>query len=164
MKCNTGKSITVLTFFALAVVCLAPAVHAQCSLAGAVGKYGFSDSGTVIGVGPRAAVGSLTFTPGEKLFGVVTANVNGGLTKTVLSGTYSVDPSCSGTATFSEFDKSGCTEPCPGTLILSAQVAIAWDKNMQQARFLFMSVVLPDGTPLPVVANGDATKVIVPEP
>ena len=55
---------TKLTFLSFAVLLafLAPAAYAKnCSMATAAGTYGLSDSGTVIGVGPRAAVGQVTF-------------------------------------------------------------------------------------------------------
>ena len=155
MKHNIGQKTLALSVFALSVASMVPSAHAQqCSLAGAVGKYGFSDNGTIVGVGPRAAVGLLIFDAAGKVQGPVTATLDGSVTETTLSGTYTVNADCRGTASFSELDPSG--HP-----ILTATVAIVWDNNMREARFIFTSVVLADGTPLLTVLNGDARKLVV---
>jgi hypothetical protein len=123
-----------------------------CSLAGAAGTYGVSDSGAVIGIGPRAAVAQLTLDAAGNINGTVTASLNGTVTSGTLSGTYTVSPDCTGTTTFSEYDSSG-------DLLITATVALVWDDNMRVFRFLFTSAVLPNGTSLPTVINGDARKV-----
>jgi hypothetical protein len=154
MKRNGAKTTVVLAVLAMAVVSMMPSAHAQqCSLGGAVGKYAFSDSGTIIGIGSRAAVGLFTFDAAGNLTGKVTASLGGNVGSTNLSGTYSVSPDCSGAASFSESDQSG-------NLILTAMVAIVWDNSMREARFLFTSVTLADGTPLATVVNGDARKLV----
>jgi hypothetical protein len=84
--------------------------------------------------------------------GPVTANLNGGVTNTTISGTYTVNPDCTGTMAFGEFDKSG-------NLQLTVTLAVVWDDNMRVFRFLFTSAVLSGGTSVPIVINGDATKV-----
>jgi hypothetical protein len=139
---------------AIAVVGTMPSAYAQhCSFARAAGNYGFSDSGTIVGVGPRAAVGLLRFNAAGQISGQVTASVNGGVSQTTLSGTYAVNPDCTGTTTFTEFDQNG-------NPVLTASVAIAWDDNMREARFLFTSVVLANGTPLGTAINGTARKLL----
>ena len=154
MKRNIVPTRVALVVFAMAFASMVPSVYAQqCSLAGAVGKYGFSDSGTVIGAGPRAAVGLLAFDVAGNVSGNVAASLNGSVSNTILAGTYSVSPDCRGTATFDELDQSG-------SKILTATVAIVWDAHMREARFLFTSVVQADGTPLSTVINGDARKLI----
>ena len=152
MKTNIEQVTIGLSVFALVVASMVPSAHAQqCSLAGAAGKYGFSDSGTIIRVGQRAAVGTLTFDAAGKISGSVTANLNGSVSQTTLSGTYNVEPDCTGTANFSELDESE-------HLILTATVAIVWDTNMREARFIFTSVALADGTSLSTVISGNARK------
>jgi hypothetical protein len=154
MKRNIAKSRFGFMALAIAVVSMMPSAYAQhCSFAGAVGNYGFSDSGTVVGVGPRAAVGLLTFNAAGQIKGQVTASLNGGVSQTTLSGTYAVNADCTGTTTFTELDQNG-------NPVLTATVAIAWDDNMREARFLFTSVVLANGTPLATAINGAARKVI----
>jgi hypothetical protein len=119
----------------------------------AAGRYGFSDSGTIVGIGQRAAVGTLTFDSAGNVTGTVTASLGGSVSTTNLSGTYSVTSDCSGTTEFAESDDSG-------NLILTATVQIVWDDNMREARFLFTSVKLANGIPLAPVVNGDARKFV----
>lgn len=152
MKQKIGHQKIALAVFAIAFASLVPSAFArQCSVAGAVGKYGFSDAGTVVGVGARAAVGLLTFNQSGQIQGQVTASLNGNVGQTSLSGTFTVNPDCSGTTTFGEFDQNG-------NLLLTVSVAIVWDDNMREARFLFTSVVLPNGTSLATAVRGDAKK------
>src|SRR6266852_2591552 len=132
-----------LTFFAaafLSTTATAQGATGACSFLRAAGIYGFSDSGTIVGIGPRAAVGSLTFDAAGNIIGKVTASLSGSVSNTNLSGTYSVNPDCTGTASFDEFDQSG--------KILTATVEIVWDNNMREARFVFTSVTLADGMAL----------------
>jgi hypothetical protein len=152
MKRNIGLRTIAITVLAMALASVVPLANAQeCSSTDASGKYAFSDHGTVVDVGPRAAVGLLTFRSSGKVEGPVTASLNGNITQTTLSGTYAVNPDCSGTATFGEYDSSG-------NLILTATVAIAWDAGMREARFLFTSVVLANGPSLSIAIDGDARK------
>lgn len=124
-----------------------------CTLSHAAGNYGFSDSGTIVGIGPRAAVGTLAFDAAGSISGKLTASLSGSIGTTSLSGTYSVNSDCSGSAVFSESDESG-------TLILTATVEIVWDDSMREARFLFTSVKLATGIALAPVVNGDARRLI----
>ena len=157
MKSNIAKRSIELIAFAVALASFAPSAFAQCSLARAAGKYGFSDIGAVLGVGPRAAVGLLTFDASGKLQGLVTASLNGSVSQTTVSGTYEVRADCSGTAQLTEsaLDASGHL-----VTTLIATVAIVWDNNMREARFLFTSTALPDNTPLATVISGDAEKLV----
>ena len=68
-------------------------------------------------------------------------------------GSYTVNPDCTGTTMFGEYDSSG-------NLIITATVALVWDANVREFRFLFISAVLPSGTVLPTVINGDARKLV----
>jgi hypothetical protein len=156
MKRNVALTTLVMVFVATLVL-IVPATAADrdaaCSLARAAGNYGTSDSGTVIGIGPRAAVALLNFDAEGNFKGKVTASLNGAVTNTTASGTYSVSSDCTGTVSFSEFDQSG-------NLVLAATAALVWDDNMREVRFLFTSAVLPDGTALGTVIVGDARKLV----
>jgi len=154
MSRNIMAKCFVVIAFAMAIVSVPSAYAQHCSFAGAAGNYGFSDSGTIVGVGPRAAVGSLSFNAAGQISGQVTASLNGGISQATLSGTYAVNPDCSGTTTFTELDQNGSP-------VLTATVAIAWDDNMREARFLFTSVVLANGTPLATAINGAARKMVL---
>lgn len=152
MRSNVTTSRVRIVTLAIAVASMMPSAYGQhCSLAGAAGNYAFSDSGTIVGVGPRAAVGLLSFNVAGRINGKVTASLSGGISQTTLSGTYAVNPDCSGTTTFNEFDQDG-------NPVLTASVAVVWDESMREARFLFTSVVLANGTPLATAINGTARK------
>ena len=156
MKRNIVRRTLVNLSFAAALAALLPAAYGQsCALAGAAGSYALTDSGTVIGVGPRAGLAKLTFDAVGNINGKVTASLNGSVTHTTLSGTYTVKPDCTGTTTFGEFDQSG-------NLVLTVTVEMVWDDNQQEVRFIFTSAVLPDGTALPTAINGDARKMAPP--
>ena len=156
MKRNIAPTTLVIVFVAtlvLSVAVPAEAGDAACSLARAAGTYGVSDSGTVVGIGPRAAVALLTLDAAGNIKGKVTASLNGSVTDSTLSGTYTVNPDCTGTTSFGEFDQSG-------NLLITATVDLVWDANMREFRFLFTSTVLPDGASLATVINGDARKLV----
>ena len=109
---NIARTTLVLVFAATLVVTMAATSQAvagdhACSLARAAGSYGVSDSGTVVGIGPRAAIGMVTLDAAGNLTGTVTASLNGTVTETTASGTYTVNPDCTGVANISEFDQSG---------------------------------------------------------
>ena len=156
MKSIIASKALVMVLATTSVLGLAATGQAEdgrCSLARAVGNYGASDSGTVVGVGPRAAVAQLTLDAAGNIKGTVTSSLNGSVSSSILSGTYAVNSDCTGTTTFREFDSSG-------NLQVTATVALMWDDNMRAFRFLFTSAVLPDGTQLSTVINGDARKTV----
>ena len=156
MKRNIAPTTSLIVFVAtlvLSAAAPAQAGDAACSFARAAGTYGVSDSGTVVGIGPRAAVALLTLDAAGNIKGKVTATLNGSVTDSTLSGTYTVNPDCTGTTTFGEFDQSG-------NLILTATVDLVRDANMRESRVIFTSVVLANGTSLATVINGDARKVV----
>jgi len=153
MKRNIVTNAVVAIVFALALVSLVPSAHGQqCSLALAAGKYGFTDSGTVVGIGPRAADALLTLDSAGNIGGPVTASLNGSVTHSTLSGTYTVNRDCTGTASFSEVDQSGNA--------ITATVDFVWVDNMREILFIFTSATLANGTPLGTVINGNARKLI----
>jgi len=152
MKHNIARIPVLLFALATAVVGIVPSAYAKhCSLAGVAGNYALSANGTVIGIGPRATLALLTFNAAGQVHGQVTASLNGIVTQTILSGTYTVNPDCSGTASFEEFDQAG-------NLVLTATATVAWDDNMREARFIFTSAALANGTPLATVISGDGRK------
>ena len=67
----------------------------QCSNATLNGSYGLHATGTIIGVGPFAAVGVFTFDGRGNLSATLTQKVNGNLGPTItITGTYTVAPNC----------------------------------------------------------------------
>ena len=122
-----------------------------CSLARAAGKYGFTDNGTVVGIGPRTAVGVFTLDgAGNLLNGSATSSLNGGIAVEIFSGTYTVNSDC--TATFKAKIYSG------GVEILDLEMNGAFDDHMKEIRALFTSVTTPGGTVLPTVISLEAKR------
>ena len=102
MKCKmtpTGVAIVFAVVVIVSVTATAEAGDAACSAARAAGTYGVSDSGTVVGIGPRAAVALLTLDAAGNIKGKVTASLNGSVTNGTLSGTFTVNPDCTGLLT-----------------------------------------------------------------
>jgi|SRR5215469_14067737 len=125
-----------------------------CSFARAAGTYGFSNSGTVFGVGPRVAEGVFTLdAAGNVLNGKFTQSLNGSITRGTFSRTYTVNSDCTGTLSFDVFDESGDE-------IFTGTADLAWDDNMRELRFIFTSVALPNGAPLTTAIVGDARKMV----
>jgi hypothetical protein len=154
MKNKVARTGLASIFAAALMVSMASTAQAEgvpCSVAGAAGTYGVSDSGTIVGIGPRAAVALVTLDAEGNIKGKVTASLKGSVSSTTLSGTYSVNPDCTGTTSFGEYDSSG-------NLLITATLALVWDADMREFRFLFTSAALSDGTALTTVINGDARK------
>jgi hypothetical protein len=155
LKRNVVPTAVVIVFTATMLMSLAAAAEdgSSCSFARAAGKYGTSDSGTVVGIGPRAADALLTLDAAGNIGGPVTASLNGSVTHSKLSGTYTVNRDCTGSASFTESDLSG-------NAILTATVDFVWVDNMREILFIFTSATLANGTPLATVINGDAKKLV----
>jgi hypothetical protein len=123
----------------------------RCSLKKSAGRYSMTDNGTVVGVGPRTAVGVFKLDgKGNLTDGVAASSLNGSVANETFIGTYTVNPDCSGSASAQIY--SG------GVLILQLTAFIAFDDDMKEMRMLFTSVSLPDGTVLPSVINLEARK------
>ena len=143
-------------FLATLHLYLAPAMRAQdegaCSNANVAGKWGFTTNGTVVGIGPRSSLGIFTLNgAGNLLNGKATASLNGSVTDERFSGTYSVNPDCTGKFTIDIFNLSG-------TKILTATLDLVFDNNSQELRALFTSVVVPNGPSLPTVITASGKR------
>lgn len=80
-------------------------VHAggrPCTAAGAEGSYGYTVNGRFYGNVPAAAVGVVTLDGSGGLTAKETADIYGTVTRRNLTGTYSVNSDCTGSATFSD--------------------------------------------------------------
>lgn len=135
---------------------LVPGVRAQdegaCSNSSVAGKWGFTTSGTIVGIGPRASLGILTLDgAGNLRSGKATASLNGSVTDETFSGTYSVNPDCTGKLAIQIFDLSG-------NKLLSATLDLVFDNNVHELRAIFTSAVLPNGTALGTVITVQAKR------
>ena len=122
-----------------------------CSLGHSAGNWAFTDNGTVLGIGPRTAVGVFTMDgAGNLTNGVATSSLNGSVAQETFSGTYTVNSDCTGTASV--------TIDSGGTEVLVLTMNLAFDNGMREMRAIFNSATLPDGTQLLTVINLDARK------
>ncbi len=150
--CKTLGTISLAALFVL----LVPAARAQdegaCSNASVAGKWGFTTNGTVVGIGPRDSLGIFTLDgAGNLLNGKATASLNGSVTEETFSGTYTVNPDCTGRLAIQIFDLSG-------NKILTATLDLVFDNNVRELRAIFTSAVLPNGTPLGTVITVNAKR------
>src|SRR5262252_5515248 len=99
MKRTIIRRMLVNLAFVLMLMPLLPTAYGQnCSLARAAGKYGFNDSGTVVGIGPRVATGIFTLdAAGNLVNGKATSSLNGQIAGEAFSGPYTVNSDCTGT-------------------------------------------------------------------
>jgi hypothetical protein len=148
-----SKCVGSLVALVLTVGLAAPA-HADdhnCSLARSAGKWSFTDQGTVVGIGPRTAMGVFTFDgEGNLQNGVATSSLNGAIASETFSGTYTVNADCTGTISVDIF--------ASGTEILVVTLNVAFDDDMKHMRGIFTSVATPNGTQLQTVINLDARR------
>jgi hypothetical protein len=154
MKYSIARAQLVITLTVGLIVSLAPSAHAEdheCSLARAAGKWSFTDNGTVVGVGPRVAVGTLTLdSAGNVSNGTVTSSLNGTIISETASGTYTVNPDCTGTFNLTVYYS--------GVELFTVTASSAFDNRMQHLRGIFTSVVEPNGTALATVIAVDGNK------
>jgi len=152
---NTIVRTALAVVFAMGLIAsLTAPAHAgdrPCSLAGAAGNWSLTDQGTVVGVGPRTAVGIFTLDEkGNLTNGVATSSLAGTIADETYSGTYTVNSNCTGTLTVTIY--SGTTE----LFVLTANTA--FDDGMREMRAIFTSATEPNGTVLPTVINLQARK------
>jgi hypothetical protein len=101
---KSKMTLATLTAIGLAwFMCMAlPAQASQCSLANVAGSYGYTTSGFVLFSGtfvPAAAAGRITFDGNGHVSGTQTRVVAGSSLDETYSGTYSVNPNCTGSFT-----------------------------------------------------------------
>jgi hypothetical protein len=151
MNCKIARTVLAVVFTASVIVTARAHAWEQCSLAGAAGRWSFTDNGTIVGVGPRTAVGVFSLDKAGNLQNAqATASLNGTVAHETLSGTITVKPNCTGTG--SATIRSG------GIEILAVTLNLSFDDSMNELRAIFSSATLPDGTPVPAVISLQARK------
>jgi hypothetical protein len=150
MKANLFR-----TFLLLAIAnCVPSAQAAHCSVAATAGKYGFTLTGTVIlptGSVPIAAVGSATLDAAGNASGTESRSVGGGFADETFTGTYTINPDCTGTATIQFFES--------GQLARTSILSLVVDDNHREIRMVQKSLQLPSGPFLPVVVTVEARRI-----
>ncbi len=158
MNCIIAQRTIVVLFMTTLYLSLAATAQAEspaCSLALTAGKWGFSTSGAVVDIGPRSSLGIFTLdAAGNLLNGKATASLNGSVTDEIFSGTYTVNPDCTGKLAIGISDSSG-------SKILTATLDLVFDENGEELHALFTSAALPDGTPLATVITVEAKRIFL---
>jgi len=149
-------------FVAMLHMSQAPAVWGQdqekssCSTARAAGEWGYVYTGSLIfptGAAPVAAVGGFTADKDGNISGTQTRTIAPGeASHEVIKGTATVNSDCTATGTISVYSLSG-------TLLPTAVLAGVFVNNQREVRYLFESLVLPNGTSIRVVITVDAKRV-----
>ena len=153
-KIMASRFLTLLTLIVTIAISVAPKASAEdqaCSMARAAGKWSMTDVGTVVGIGPRTAVGVFKLdADGNLTNGVAASSLNGSVASETFSGTYTVNADCTGS-----FDAKIYAG---GTELFEITAFVAFDNNMKEMRAVFTSVVAPGGASLPTVINLEARR------
>jgi hypothetical protein len=155
MKSNSAKTALAILSFAVLLAALAStALASTCTMASVAGNWGYTYTGTLLlptGPVPAAAVGRYTADVNGNISGTQTRSVAGDTAQEVIKGSGTVNSDCTGAATISVYDLSG-------NLLRTATLAAVYVNNGRAVRDIFESLMLADGTPLPVVITAEATK------
>jgi hypothetical protein len=148
------KHTTLFLSLAMLLAGLAPRAHAQnCSFATVAGNYSLTLIGTIItptGPVPAAAVVNASLSATGIASGFEGRNVGGEYANETLTGTYTVNSGCKGTATVQFFQNK--------QLVRTSVLTILFDDNSSEVRMVQQSLELPDGTKLPVVITVEGRK------
>jgi len=141
--------------FFLASLLIVPVANAGSrSLTSSAGKYGFTLTGVVIpatGPVPIAAVGRAVLDATGNVSGTESRSVGGGFADETFTGTYTVNPDCTGTATLNFYES--------GVLVRTSILSIVFDNDEREIRMVQKSLELPNGAFLPVVITVEARRI-----
>jgi hypothetical protein len=119
----------------------------QCPLLNATlrGTYMVTGGGTILGVGPLTAVGTITYDGKANSVNTFTVSVNGAISKGVVTGPYTVNRDCTGTLDQSDgthYDQvvapDGSTvfwiETDTGTIVSGTEVRLRRSSELEESR------------------------------
>ncbi|HQU34164.1 MAG: hypothetical protein B7Z68_04690 [Acidobacteria bacterium 21-70-11] len=145
--------------FTALLVSLAAVASAQgrhhCSERLLEGDWGYTKTGTLFlptGPVPFATVGKLTLDRHGNLSGVNNGSVGGTISQDVLSGTFTVNPDCTGAATVEVYDQSG-------VLLRTLEMALIIDDDLGQFRGLVTQLTLPNAVSLKTTITAEGKRV-----
>jgi hypothetical protein len=133
-KVNEGgnmnrKALQLVLVAGLVLVTSALRADERCSTRSVAGDFGFTVVGTRLPVGPAASVGSVHFDRDGNLTGSQTLSIGGTIVQgEVLTGTYTVDADCAGSATIVVSNT-----PFPRT----AHLDVVWINSSDEFRAIF---------------------------
>jgi hypothetical protein len=102
-----------------------------------------------------AATGVFTQDPSGNITGTQTRSLNGDVADETFNGTATVNSDCTGTDTIQVYQN--------GALVRTTTLHVVYDDNGREARAVFTSLVLPDGTSLPSIISIEARKLFLKE-
>ena len=140
---------------ALALLPLAPSLHAACTTATMLGNWGFTANGVLIlptGAVPVGAVGTARFDLGGNISGSQERSLGGGVQHETFSGNFSITHDCALAITTNVYDDSGTLQR---TTTLKG-VVINCGKGV---RMIYESITLPNGAALPSVLTLDGNRI-----
>ena len=154
MKRNIGRaSLLIISLVALLSSLSRPAYAANCSTAKVAGDWALTLTGVLIlptGTVPGAAVATLNVDPTGTITGTEARNVGGGFANETITGSWTVNPDCTGTATANIYES--------GVVTRISVLSVVFDDNLSQLRMLQQSLTLPGGTNIPVVITVEGRK------
>ena len=154
MTGNNVRTMFAIAFSVLLLAILTPAAQAaNCSPATVKGDWAITLSGTLLlptGPVPVAAVVRATLNLDGTVTGTEARSVGGGYADETMSGTYTVNSDCTGSATVNFYEN--------GQLVRTSALSTVFDDNSKQIRMVQKSLTLPDGTQLPVVVLVEGRK------
>jgi hypothetical protein len=154
MKHTVARPALAIVSLAVLVACLAPAANAaNCSTATVSGSWGATLTGTLILPTGPVAIGAVLRASVDvdgNFTGREARSVGGGYADETLTGKWTVNPDCTGTAIASFFED--------GQLVRISVLDVVFDENSKQFRMVQKSLTLPDGTQLPVVITAEGKK------
>jgi len=107
--------------FLSAAAYAAPASARSCKIERVAGAYGYTTTGTIPTLGAVAALGRISLDAGGNLTGIQTSSFNGSIVQVTLSGTYTVNADCTGTATVNVYHG--------GVLARTTNIVVVYENN-----------------------------------
>jgi len=125
-------TLGIILFVALTGMASTANAH-SCSLASVAGEYGYTSNGTIVSppVGPFATVGHVTFTASGTFSGAQTTSIAGNFFDETVSGTYTVNHDCTGSAVVNVYHGT--------TLARTTNLNLVWDDNQKEIRAIFLT-------------------------
>jgi hypothetical protein len=154
MKHDLAHALLMLAVATVWALTPLPAEAGRCSTATTAGDWAYTYTGTIFtpnGPVPAASVGHYHQDAAGNVSGSQARSVAGSSGLEDISGSVSVNRDCTATGTINVLVN--------GQLQRSAALALVYDSNGNHAHMIFQSLVLPDGTNIPVVITIDADRV-----
>jgi len=116
-----------------------------CSAESIAGKWGYTYTGTIVGLGPVASVGSFSLDAKGALKGSQTRSFTGDVATETLWGSVTVNADCTGTATINVY--------LDGALERTSTLSLVFDHDQKELRAIFTSLV-PGPVPSVITIDG----------